>query len=255
MTIQFPIKAVVLDIEGTTTPVTFVYDVLFPFARKAFPSFLEKHWNEAPVVSDIKLVQEQHTADVADGLNPPLLKIDGTQQKQAASYTAYLLWQMDQDRKTTGLKSLQGKIWEQGYKDGALLGDLFEDVAGILKQLHRSGIPIYIYSSGSIHAQKLLFGQTKEGDLLSLLSGHFDTTTGPKREAQSYKLIVESIGKEPGNILFATDVVQEADAAVEAGMQAVILDRPGNHPQPKHKHTVWQTLKPILDLLNTPLIQ
>lgn len=239
-------KAVVLDIEGTTTPVTFVYDVLFPYARDQMATFLAKQWDNPNVLSDLQRVQEQHTQDVKEGLKPPSLSNSQDEMERCQSYVAYLLWQMDHDRKTTGLKSMQGKIWKLGYDEGDLKGELFEDVAGVLQKLHEKKVPVYIYSSGSIQAQKLLFGQTVQGDMLPYLSGHFDTTTGPKRIASSYQAIAEAIKSEPSTIVFATDVVEEADAAVEAGMKAVILERPGNHPQPEHSHPVWTSLEPLL---------
>jgi enolase-phosphatase E1 len=133
---------------------------------------------------------------------------------------------------------LQGRIWAAGYADGTLRADVFDDVPPALRRWAAAGKSTSIYSSGSVGAQKLLFGHTHYGDLMPLLSGYFDTTTGPKKEAQSYRLIAAAMGVEPGRILFATDVVAEADAAVAAGLQAVILDRPGNRPQPDHSHAV-----------------
>lgn len=242
----FDYDILLLDIEGTTTPISFVHDILFPYARANMDAFLKAQWSEEAVQKDLQAIQEQHQLDQVasiDGL--PALPASDSEDFQKAILT-YLLWQMDHDRKTTGLKSLQGKIWYQGYHNGSLKGEIFEDIPEVFKHHKDNGLPIYIYSSGSIHAQKLLFGQTTAGDLLPYLKGHFDTTTGPKKEAESYTLIAKEIGAEPARILFATDILGEALAAEKAGIQAILMDRPGNHPQPEHHFPVFTQLQQLM---------
>ncbi len=221
-----PYDALLLDIEGTTTSIAFVYDVLFPYARAHVSSFLEGNWGS--------LLAERKLFDDA-----------GLAAETPSQLAATVLSQMDADLKTTALKSLQGRIWAAGYADGTLLADVFDDVPGALRRWCDEGKVVCIYSSGSVAAQRLLFGHTHHGSLMPLLSGFFDTTTGPKREAESYRDIAAAMGFAPGQILFATDVVPEADAAVAAGMQAVIMDRPGNRPQPAHEHAVRDSFEGI----------
>jgi enolase-phosphatase E1 len=216
---------IILDIEGTTTSISFVYDVLFPFARTHVASFLEAHWSSPDVQSDVDELKSQCLRDQEAGLDPPMI----TDAKSAA---ANVLWQMDADRKTTGLKSLQGKIWKAGYEDGRLKGHVYADVPVALERWNARGCKVYIYSSGSIAAQKLIFGYSEAGDLRPLLSGYFDTTTGPKRELESYQKIHAQIGGE--NVLFATDVLAEAEAASKAGLDVVLMLRPQNPDQGHH---------------------
>ncbi len=237
------VTAVLLDIEGTTTSISFVHDVLFPFARAHFAAFLERCWDEPAVQADVDLFRTLAKEDIASGVEGAVAipdTDDAAQVRGAVLHNA--MWMMDNDRKATALKSIQGKIWKDGYANGELLADVFEDVPGAFKAWQHRQIPVYIYSSGSIAAQKLLFAHTHHGDLRPLLAGHFDTTTGSKKERQSYQTIAQTIGTAPEQILFATDVVAEADAAVAAGMRAIIMDRPGNKPQPEHAHPVKSSL-------------
>lgn len=244
---SFAFQVLLLDIEGTTTPISFVHDVLFPYAREHMADFIKAKWGDSAVQADLADVRKQHQCDIRDEIPAlPPLSAPSEEDTYKEELINYLLWQMDNDRKTTGLKSLQGKIWKEGYAKGVLKGDVFDDVAEVFTALQRKYIPIYIYSSGSIQAQKLLFGQTVSGDLLPFLSGHFDTTTGSKKEPSSYTAIAASIGVSPGGILFATDILAEAEAADKAGMQVVLMDRPGNHPQPCHSYPVLETLQPLI---------
>ena len=236
-----------LDIEGTTTPISFVHDVLFPYAREAFSGFLREHQFREDVQVAIDAVLEQHKLDLEQGEDvPPLGESDSMEEFQRM-LLRYLLWQMDHDKKTHGLKSLQGKIWKEGYAKGELKGEVFGEVAEVFAALKEQGKPIYIYSSGSVQAQVLLFGQTTVGDLLPYLSGHFDTETGGKKEAQSYVVIAEKIGVAPERILFATDILEEAVAANAAGVQAVMMERPGNHSQPSHSFPVLKDLRSLAE--------
>lgn len=206
-------KAILLDIEGTTTPVDFVYKVLFPYAKEKLAEYIYK----PDFAEDLAFLEKEHAADK----NTP-------DCPQKLGHLEYLQWMMSKDRKSTALKSIQGKIWQAGYVDGAIQGALFPDVVEALQSWKQSGIPVYIYSSGSILAQKLLFGHTEYGDLTPLLSGYFDTTTGPKLEAESYRKISDAIKCKPEDITFFSDNPKELDAAKEAGMKIFLAERPGN---------------------------
>jgi len=210
---------VLLDIEGTTTPITFVYDVLFPFARRHLAEYLPH--------ADLTDLQREYDQDVREDNNPPV---------RSAEPVAYVNWLMDLDRKSTALKSIQGKIWLKGFQNGELRGEVFEDVPPALERWHRDGVDVRIYSSGSVLAQQLLFSTTAAGDLTKFLNGFFDTTTGPKNEAGSYTQIAKSFGIPAADILFISDITRELDAARDAAMGTLLCLRPGNHPQPPHDH-------------------
>lgn len=212
-------KGILLDIEGTTTPIPFVYDVLFPFARE--------HAHEHLGDGEQRALKIEYDADVANGLAPPAW---------SAGAIHYVHWLMDQDRKSTALKSLQGKVWQEGYRRGDLQGAVFADVPPALERWHSAGIDIRIYSSGSILAQQLLFSTTPHGDLTRFLKGCFDTTTGPKAEPSSYTAIAAAFGLPPSEILFISDVTRELDAASAAGLQVLLSVRPGNPSQPPHRY-------------------
>ena len=214
-------KGILLDIEGTTTPISFVYDVLFPFARK--------HAHEHLGEKDQSALKVEYDADVANSLTPP---------PWSSGAIHYVHWLMDQDRKSTALKNLQGKIWQEGYRRGALQGAVFADVPPALTRWHDAGIDIRIYSSGSILAQKVLFSTTPFGDLTRFLNGYFDTTTGAKTDPSSYATIANAFGLPPSDILFISDVTRELDAASSAGLKVVLALRPGNHPQPPHRYKI-----------------
>jgi enolase-phosphatase E1 len=217
-------KVILLDIEGTTTPIDFVYQVLFPYARKHLQSYLAEHRQDAQ--SDIAQLQTEHNNDVQQGLQPPALNAS-----QLDSVVAYLHWLMDQDRKSTPLKSLQGKIWEIGYKSGELKSQMFADVPPAFVDWQQEGKRIAIFSSGSVLAQKLLFTYTELGDLSDFIDGWFDTTIGAKREAESYRRIAAALQCAPAEIAFISDVTAELAAAQAAGMQTFLAVRPGNPSQ------------------------
>lgn len=221
------VQAVLLDIEGTTTPVDFVFEVLFPFAHDRVAAFLRDHGQEAEVQSDLALLRTEYEADRAQvSQKIPLPAWEGEDPTAAVPYVQYLI---AIDRKSTGLKSLQGKIWNQGYQDGTLRSVVFEDVKPAFERWTEFGKKLYIFSSGSIQAQQLLFRYSEAGDLTPYLSGYFDTTTGSKREANSYRAITEAIELSPSQILFISDVVAELKAAQQAGMHTLFSIRPGNH--------------------------
>jgi enolase-phosphatase E1 len=211
------LRAILLDIEGTTTPIAFVHDVLFSYARDHVREFLAAN----PAAEDIALLREEHANDVSDA--PPLTD-------EIESIAAYVEWLIKLDRKSTALKSLQGKIWRQGYEDGSLKSQVFADVAPAFERWRDHGLRISIFSSGSVLAQQLLFAHTEGGNLTPFIDSYFDTKVGKKGEAESYRRIAEVMGLPPKEILFVSDVVAELDAANEAGMKTLLSIRPGNAP-------------------------
>ena len=221
-------RGILLDIEGTTTPIAFVYDVLFPFARSRVGEYLQH--------ADLKALKHEHDNDLRQGQNPP---------PWSDKPVEYLQWLIDHDRKSTPLKSLQGEIWFEGFKRGELHGEVFQDVPRALRRWRQKDIDVRIFSSGSILAQRLLFSTTSSGDLTEFLNGYFDTTIGPKKDPASYRQIANAFGLPASEILFISDVTQELDAARQAGMQTLLCVRPGNHPQPPHDHPTVTSLDDV----------
>lgn len=190
------VKAVLTDIEGTTSSIAFVTDTLFPYARARLAGWIATHSEAAPILKDVP-------GDPVETLTR---------------------W-IDEDRKETALKTLQGLIWAEGYADGTLEGHVYPDAAEALRRWHADGLNLYVYSSGSVAAQKLIFGHSNAGDLTPLFSGYFDTTTGPKKEAESYLRIAAEIGLPVQEILFLSDSVPEIEAARGAGLKTCLVDR------------------------------
>ena len=245
--IETDYEAVLLDIEGTTTSIRFVYETLFPYARAQAKAFLECHWTDDLVQTDVAAIRLQARRDLDEGLEGAFDVPDGMGDDAREAALAHVLWQMDSDRKTTGLKALQGRIWTEGYATGELLGHIFDDVPFALRSWQVSGVPVHIYSSGSVAAQRLLFGSSMAGDLTPLLAGYFDTTTGPKKESPSYAAIAAAIDVEACRLLFVTDSLDEAHAAHGAGVRAVLSLRPGNAPVPDHPYPVVSRLTELLE--------
>ena len=233
-TLRDTTRALILDIEGTTTSIAFVYDTLFPFARAHMADFLERQWDDEAVQADVALVRAQASQDVAAGDDRAVVVPDGPPDAARAATITNLLAQMDGDRKTTGLKSIQGKIWLDGYASGTLRGHVYDDVPPAFTAWRSAELRLHIYSSGSVAAQRLLFGSSVAGDLTPQLHSYFDTTTGPKKERGSYTAICAQIGLDPAQVGFLTDNLAEAQAAHEAGLQAIITIRPGNPALPEH---------------------
>lgn len=245
-TFSTAIRAVLLDIEGTTTPIDFVYKTLFPYARARIDEYLSANWSQQSVREDLTGLINQNADDVHRGLEPPLLA-ERADQVSVEAAAAYLRWLMDQDRKVTALKSLQGKIWEEGYRKGELKGEVFDDVPPAFKRWRDEERMICIYSSGSVLAQKLLFANTSAGDLTPLISGYYDTKSGPKKEAESYRRIAKECELKPAELIFVSDVTDELDAAATAGLRTVLCVRPGNHPQDTaNQHPVISTFDQVL---------
>ena len=199
-----PTRGVVVDIEGTTTPIAFVRDTLFPFARGRLPAFLAVHAGEPEVASELAEVRRLHPE---------------------AEPLATLLGWMDADAKVTPLKALQGMVWDEGYRSGELRGAVYPDVPPALRAWHAEGTALFVYSSGSVAAQRQIFGHSTAGDLAALFSGFFDTRVGAKREAASYDRIAIATGNPAPSLLFLSDVGAELDAAAAAGLRTCQLVR------------------------------
>lgn len=243
-------KVFLLDIEGTTTPITFVTETLFPFAKENVRNHLEENWTEKETIEDVKELKKQAERDIRNELpDVPEIK-DGTKDEEINCIVKNVHWQIKQDRKITALKQLQGHIWRHGYDSNKLKSVVYHDVNEVLKELCSSGKKLYIYSSGSVEAQKLLFKYSNFGDLTPLLSGYYDTKIGAKRESQSYKNITEDIGCKPCEMLFLTDVIEEAKAAKEAGVTTCIVLRKGNKEIPKTDLNNFLTITSFADLLD-----
>ncbi|WP_372987613.1 acireductone synthase [Marinobacter sp.] len=208
------IRVILTDIEGTTSSISFVHDVLFPFAAEHLPGFVTENRNEPAVAEQLDAVAAKSDVDRQDveGL------VEVLQQ-----------W-IREDRKETSLKALQGMVWEQGYQKGELKGHIYPDAADYLQRWHDRGLRLFIYSSGSVKAQKLIFGFTTEGDFTPFFSGYFDTRIGGKKDADSYRNILKELGVEPGTVLFLSDVEAELEAAEAAGMKTAWLVREGELP-------------------------
>jgi enolase-phosphatase E1 len=199
--------AVVVDIEGTVGSIRFVKDVLFPFARSRLRQFVLANRSRPDVVRELDAVRTE--TGIAD--------VEG----QIAQLERW----SDADRKITPLKALQGMVWAGGYASGELVAHLYDDAIAALKRWRAARMRVYVYSSGSIAAQKLYFAHTAAGDMTPCLAGYFDTTTGPKQEAESYRRIASAIGRPAGDLLFLSDAAAELEAAAEAGFQAVQVRR------------------------------
>ena len=218
------VKLILTDIEGTTSSISFVKDVLFPYAADHLPAFVKENINDEKVQTAL-----QQTAELAaeDGDN---ISADNTD-----ALIAKLLQWISEDRKATPLKALQGLIWKTGYENGDYQAHMYPDATEYLKKWHDSGLPLYVYSSGSVKAQELFFGYSQDGNLLPLFKGHFDTLMGGKRETQSYLNILAELqkthaGLNAADVLFLSDIKEELDAAKEAGMQTVWLVREDDIP-------------------------
>lgn len=202
------IKAIVTDIEGTTSSISFVHDVLFPYAKERMADYIHDHADEPDVVTQLNEVR----AEVGKELSTD-------------EVIAQLRQWIAEDKKITPLKALQGMIWEAGYQNGDFTGHMYDDATEYLKKWNADGIKLYVFSSGSVKAQKLLFGFSDDGDLTPLFSGYFDTRIGSKREIDAYQNIINDLALPAEEILFLSDIKEELDAARQAGIQTVWLVR------------------------------
>jgi len=221
---------VLLDIEGTTTPIAFVHDTLFAFARARLDSHLRDHWASDETRAVVAQLAREHPDDAAEHADLPPWRED-SEDALRASVTAYARWLMDRDRKSPGLKRLQGLMWEGGYRAGILRGQVWDDVPRAMQRWRKAGLRIAIYSSGSELAQRRLFESTAQGDLTPLITAYFDTGVGAKKDAASYRHIAERLACALHDICFVSDVVSELRAARVAGCATVLSLRPGNPPQ------------------------
>jgi len=223
-------RAVVTDIEGTTTPISFVRDTLFPFARDRLGRFVAARQDDAPVAAAL----EDARAEM------------GAPDAETEAVVAALAGWIDADRKVPALKTLQGLIWRDGYETGALVAPVYDDVPVALRRWQAAGITLAVYSSGSVAAQKLLFGHTDHGDLTGLFAHWFDLATGSKLEAGSYRRIAAEIGCAPGDILFLSDHPGELDAARDAGLRTLRADRGDPPPGPGGDHPAIRSFTEIV---------
>jgi len=235
------VRTILLDVEGTTTPLDFVYKVLFPYAGSHVQGFLERHGASPDVQQDLNALRQENLEDARRGLKPPALSHD----EATESLVAYVEWLILRDRKSTPLKSLEGKIWEEGYRSGELRSWIFEDVPPALKRWHEEQRTVSIFSSGSVLAQRLLFGHTTAGDLTRYLSFYFDTTVGSKTDPGSYEKIATVLRSSTLDMLFITDVTAELDAAKAAGLQTLLCLRPGNRPQPANTYKLIRSFTEV----------
>ena len=228
--ISFAGSGILLDIEGTTSSVSFVYDVMFPLVREQLSGYLDANWQKPETQEACDLI-------AGDAGHRSLTDWCPDINQQPRTVEREVIRLMDGDVKATGLKRLQGLIWKSAFESGKLQAHLYDDVAKSIESWNNAGRDVRIYSSGSVQAQKLFFGHTIEGNLLSLLRGHYDTTTGPKREAESYLKIAGDFDVEAQQLLFLSDVTAELDAAKQAGFQTALCKRPGNaEVSPDHGH-------------------
>ena len=210
------IRAILTDIEGTTSSISFVKDVLFPYARRALPGFVAargkdpavRKWLDAVATENGGMCDDRMVVEVLQG------------------------W-IDEDRKHTALKALQGMVWADAYQSADFTAHLYPDAGDALRAWHAAGLPLHVYSSGSVPAQRLFFGHSDAGDLTGLFSGWYDTEVGGKRDADSYRRIAALMDREPSEVLFLSDVVEELDAARDAGMATVLVDRRDDYPAPR----------------------
>jgi enolase-phosphatase E1 len=209
-------KTILTDIEGTTSSISFVKDVLFPYSRAALPGFVAEHGKRPEVRRWLDQVGSENGGMCDDRMIVEVLQG----------------W-IDTDRKHTALKALQGMIWQRGYEEGAYRAHVYADAPTRLRAWHAAGVPLYVYSSGSVAAQRQFFAHSEAGDLAPLFRGHFDTEIGGKRDADSYRRIAAAIERAPQDILFLSDVVEELDAARDAGLGTVLVDRLDDYPQPR----------------------
>src|SRR5262245_857651 len=239
---QFSGRGILLDIEGTTSSISFVYDVMFPYVERELDAFLIAHWHEPELkllldeiargvdggMHRLENAEEWFTAEVSPLLGP---QRSASFDERREIVTNTVRNEMLMDRKTTWLKQLQGWIWKSGFESGELKAHVYDDVPPALTKWNAAGKDIRIYSSGSVQAQKLFFGHTIAGNLLPHFRGHYDTTTGPKKEADIYRQIAADYRSPPNEILFLSDIVAELDAARAAGLQTALCIRPGNSQQ------------------------
>jgi enolase-phosphatase E1 len=223
-------RVILLDVEGTTTPISFVYNKLFPYARSHMRTWLSEHHTDTEVRDALFHLEKENIADARNAA--PLFSLANDHQSLADSAAAYCLWLMDRDRKAAPLKTIQGLIWREGFQRGELQSEVFADVPTSFSEWRKQGCRLAIYSSGSVTAQRLIFEHTPYGNLLPLIDAFFDTRVGPKQDMKSYCNILNTLGIEAHEALFISDVSAELDAASRAGLSVALAIRPGTSAQP-----------------------
>lgn len=222
------IKAIVTDIEGTTSSINFVHEMLFPYAAKQLPGFVRQRAADPEIAALLENVRAEA----------------GEPDANVERVIDILLQWIAEDRKATPLKTLQGLVWEQGYRSGDLTGHVYADTAPAMQRWSDRGARIFIYSSGSVKAQQLIFGHSDAGDLRPLIDGYFDTHIGAKRDCASYRRITEQIGVPPDQILFLSDTPEELDAAADAGLKTMQLAR--DEPVQSSRHPVARNFDEVV---------
>lgn len=218
-------RAIVTDIEGTTSRISFVTEVLFPYAREHLPAFIYRQHASPAVAAELAAIK---------GLL-------GNATATTEDCIAALMTWIEQDKKVTPLKTLQGMVWQEGYQQGHFQGHIYQDAAAQLANWQQQGIRLYVYSSGSVQAQQLLFQYSEAGDLRPLFSGYFDTHIGPKQQSSSYAAILQQLQLPPSQVLFLSDVAAELDAAKVLGIATVQLIREQQAPtQHQVAHDFYQ---------------
>ena len=218
------IRVILTDIEGTTSSISFVHNVLFPYAAEHMAEFVRE--------------EHQSTLEISEQLDS-VAGVSGVDRNDIDGLIDVLLGWIREDRKETSLKALQGMLWQKGYQEGAFKGHVYDDAADYLQRWHDRGYRLFVYSSGSVKAQKLIFGFSEAGDLTPFFSGYFDTRVGAKRDPEAYRSILDELGVEAGTVLFLSDVEAELEAAEATGMKTVLLVRDGEKPDP------FQTRRPV----------
>ncbi len=210
------IRVILTDIEGTTSSISFVHETLFPYAADHMAEFVRE--------------DRQSTLEISEQLDE-VAKVSGVERDDIEGLIDVLLGWIREDRKETSLKALQGMLWQKGYQEGAFKGHVYPDAADYLQRWHDHGLRLFVYSSGSVKAQKLIFGFSEAGDLTPFFSGYFDIRVGGKKEPEAYRTILAELGVEAGTVLFLSDVEAELEAAEAAGMKTVWLVRDGDRPE------------------------
>ncbi|PJZ83094.1 acireductone synthase [Leptospira harrisiae] len=238
------IKHNLLDIEGTTAPIAFVHQVLFPYAKKHITRFLKDFQFSELQRKEIQSEFEKDSALREESFLSRFFKSNSHTKMETIVFSqdlipSYFEYLIEKDRKFGPLKEIQGKIWKEGYESGEIKSIVYSDVPGFLKTAMDSGIKNHVYSSGSVEAQILIYQYSELGDLRNYFESYFDTAVGGKREKTSYENIAHELRSQPDQIRFFTDIVEEAEAAKAIGMDVVILNRPGNIPQKPHPFPIW----------------
>lgn len=244
-------QCLLLDIEGTTCPISFVADVLFPYASQHLPSFLQEHGQEPEIAAILEAAWQEWDQDPDPRQQSNLRQLGEPRRDSLQSITQYLQNLIDTDKKSTALKDLQGHLWSQGFQCGAIQARFYPETIHCLQQWRQAGLRLAVYSSGSIQAQQLLYGHTEAGDLRRLFCGWFDTRTGNKKEASSYTAISDQLQCDPQSITFISDSRAECDAAKSAGLKVLFSMRPGNPNQDPGRHTVITSLDQVIATINT----